>query len=423
MNEAISYLNSLGIYKIKPGLERIKKVLSHESNPQDNFKSVLIAGTNGKGSVAHFVSSMLRSRGFKIGLYTSPHLISIPERIKVDEREISCDDLSRLILKIRYDCFKHINLELTYFEILTAVAFNYFAEQNVDYAVVETGMGGKWDATNVVNPIVSVITNVQMDHTDYLGKSINDIALEKSGIIKRGIPVVTGAKGSSLEILYAKAIKVSAPVETLGVSFGYEGENTGDFTYKGPTCVIRNLKLCLDGLYQLENASVAISTIENIRRYYGVDIRDKHIRDGLSNTFIEGRMEIIRSKPIMVLDGAHNPDAMCALRLSLKHTFSKQKFLFLISMMDNKDHRGFINNLSAIAEKLIITHINSAKCMKADKLGIIAKKIIGDVEIVKDCKEAYYIAKESNLPLCITGSLYLIGAIKQIIQTDLDKTH
>jgi len=195
MDKAYTYLDSLGLYKIKPGLGRIKKLLGSLGNPHEKAPGIIVGGTNGKGSAAASIASILRAGGYRTGLYTSPHLIDVTERIRINRREIERPELARILLRVKKAAEKSTGGNASYFETLTAAAFVYFAESGVDFSVLEVGMGGRWDATNVINPLVSVITNVSKDHTDYLGRTIGEIASEKARIIKPGVPAVTCARG------------------------------------------------------------------------------------------------------------------------------------------------------------------------------------------------------------------------------------
>ncbi|MGE5443151.1 MAG: bifunctional folylpolyglutamate synthase/dihydrofolate synthase [Ignavibacteriales bacterium] len=413
MIDAIDYLNSLGLHRVNPGLERITKVLSALGNPQDKMRSVIIGGTNGKGSVSAAIASVLKSEGYKSGLYTSPHLVRVSERIKINDGEISIGDLSRLILEIK-KLSSWLQEELSYFEVLTACAFLFFAETKMDFSVLEVGMGGQWDATNIVNPLLSIITNVSKDHTEFLGETIGEIAFEKAGIIKRGVPVVTAAKGEALKIIEAVADEKSTPISVLERDFKTRGESTEDFSYLGKVWNLEHLEFALPGFYQIENASVVICAIESLSQFYGVKIREENLRKGLSSVRWEGRMEFLRENPPFILDGAHNPGGAQALRESLQKMFPGEKFVFLIGMLGDKDHEGYMSEISRVAERVVITDVPSERGIRAEELARIAAKFL-EVEVIKDFREAFCKVEALSFPVCITGSLYLIGAIKKFI--------
>jgi dihydrofolate synthase/folylpolyglutamate synthase len=414
VENAIVYLNSLGLHSIKPGLERIIKLLEIFDNPQDKVPAVLIAGTNGKGSVAATIASVLKAHGYNTGLYTSPHLIRVSERIKINGEEISSADLYKLILEI-----KEASLSLpdqpSYFEVLTTVAFLYFARRKIDFSVIEVGMGGRWDATNVVSPLVSVITNISKDHTEFLGQTIGEITFEKAGIIKYGVPLVTAAKERALEIIQIVAGEKSAPISLFKKDFKIKRHNTDDLSYFGRTMSLRHFKFSLSGLYQIENVSVAVAALEIISQLNWINLKEDNLRIGLSSVRWEGRMEILRKNPPLILDGAHNPGAAKALRTSIEKMFPGKKFVFLIGMLTNKDHESFLSEISQVAEHIVVTDVPVTRGVKSSKLLEIAEQFLVRVEIVEDFEKAFRYVMTISAPVCITGSLYLVGAIKGLL--------
>lgn len=417
MNDAISYLNSLGLHRVKPGIERITRLLRFLENPQDKIPSVIVAGTNGKGSVAATIASVLEAQGYRTGLYTSPHLINVSERIKINGEEIPIDDLYRLILKIK-KISSNLSKEQSYFEVLTATAFLYFAECKVDFSVLEVGMGGRWDATNVVLPLVSVITNISKDHTEFLGESIRQIAIEKAGVIKKGVPVVTAAKKEALVEIANIASQKDALLGIMGRDFSVKGETTDDFSYLGKIWNLEHLHFSLPGLYQLENVSLAIAALESISQLHESKIDEKSLRKGLSSTKWEGRLEIIRNNPPLILDGAHNPGAASALRKSLEAMFPEKRFAFLVGMLADKDHENYLEEISKVAENIITTNVPSERGVAAERLADIAKRHIKKIRVINNLNEAFEDIKRLSKPVCVAGSLYLIGAIKKIIRDD-----
>lgn len=411
---AIAYLNSLGLHRVNPGLRRITKLLTVLGNPQNKTPSIIIGGTNGKGSVSASIASILISQGYKSGLYTSPHLIRVSERIKINDEEIHIDVLSELILEIKKISSQLLE-EPSYFEVLTICAFLYFAENKVDFAVLEVGMGGRWDATNVATPLLSVITNVSKDHTNFLGNTIGEIAFEKAGIIKQRVPVVTGAKGEALEIIETVAHEKYAPLRIMGRNFRTTGESTENFSYFGMIWNLHHLKYALPGSYQIENASVAICALESLSLFYAIKIKEDNLRKGLSSVKWEGRMEFLRENPVIILDGAHNTDGARALRESLQMIFPREKFVFLIGMLCDKDHKGYLCEISKIAKHIIITNVPSDRGIKAEELAKITIHFLKQVDVINNFEEAYRTVETLSIPVCITGSLYLVGAIKAFL--------
>jgi dihydrofolate synthase/folylpolyglutamate synthase len=412
MNDAIAYLNSLGLHKVKPGLERTIKLLEIFGNPQREIPSLLIGGTNGKGSVAAAMASVLQASGYKVGLYTSPHLIRLTERIKINNDEISIEELSELILEVK-EAASDLFEEPTYFEVLTVATFLYLARKKIDFSVLEVGMGGRLDATNVVSPLVSIITNISIDHTEFLGGSAREIAFEKGGIIKKGVPVVTAAKADALSVLETLASEKSAPTIIKEKDFSIEGESTQDFNYLGSSWNLKHLEFGLHGFYQIENASLAVAAFESISKIYGINIEEERLRKGLLSVRWEGRMEILRRNPPLILDGAHNPGAAEALRISIEKMFQGMKFVFLIGMLADKDHETYLSAISPIAECMITTNVPSERGIKAIELANVAMRYINNIKVISDYREAYKETLCLQKPICVTGSLYLIGAIKQ----------
>lgn len=415
MNDAIAYLNSLGLHKVKPGLERTIKLLEILGNPQEVAPSVLIAGTNGKGSVASAIASVLETQGYKTGLYTSPHLIRVSERIRTNCNEISMSDLSQLILEVK-QASSTLPDEPSYFEVLTVSAFLYFAQRKVDFSVLEVGMGGRLDATNVVKPILTVITNISKDHTEYLGDSIREIAFEKAGVIKNRVPLITGAKEEALSLIKSVAYENSAPISIFEKDFRVEGESTEDFSYFGNVWNLEHLTFGLHGFYQIQNSSLAVAALESFSKLYEVNINEESLRKGLSSVRWEGRMEIVRRDPPLILDGAHNPSAAEALRESIEKMFPGMKFVILIGMLSDKDHEGFMRAIYPIAECMIVTDVPSERGIAAKELANIAKPYVNKIKVIDDFKEAYKEILSLQKPVCVTGSLYLIGAIKQFFR-------
>lgn len=413
MENAYIYLNSLGLHKIKPGLGRIKKLLESLGSPQDKAQGIIVGGTNGKGSAAAAMSSVLRAGGWNTGAYTSPHLINVTERIKINGIEIDGSDLARIILRVKRTAEKTIDRSPSYFEVLTAAAFVYFAESGVDFSVLEVGMGGRWDATNVITPLVSVITNVSKDHMEYLGTTIGEIASEKARIIKRGVPAVTGARGRALGVIKEYAAGLKSPLKIYGRDFRSRGENTDDFDYTGSAWRLPGLRSNLKGLYQIENLSVAIAALEALSENHGIEIRERDLRRGLLSIGWRGRLEILRENPPLILDSAHNPGGAKALVKSLKTMYPSLKFTFLIGMLVDKDHSRFIRELTPLARKFIVTEIESERAIGAKALAKKVSRIFpGAVRTEKDFRKAYKDLLNEDKPACIAGSLYLTGEVE-----------
>lgn len=415
MLDGIKYLNSLGLHKVKPGLERIKDLLKSLGDPQDKVPGIIIAGTNGKGSVAAAIASILSAAGYKVGLYTSPHLIDITERIKTSNVRISKSDLSSILLELKQTSEQE-EIEPSYFEIITAASFIYFAREKVDFNVLEVGLGGRWDATNVITPLLSIITNITLEHTEYLGDTIAEIAGEKACIIKPKVPVITSAVGDGFKVIEQVSNENDSPLIVFNRDFVVNFDIEDSFDYRGCNFDLKNIKSNLKGSYQKNNLSLAIAAIEILNKNKQISITEKVIREGLSKVSWEGRFEIVRENPPLIIDSAHNPGAAKSLVESIVESYPDIKFTFLIGMLDDKGHLEFLKEISSIAEKLIITKVPSERTADIKQLHIMAQEHIDNVEVIEDFETAYSTVLNSNTPSCITGSLYLVGAIKKLMK-------
>jgi dihydrofolate synthase / folylpolyglutamate synthase len=416
MDNAYIYLDSLGLHKIKPGLERVNRLLHSLGNPHENVPGIIVGGTNGKGSVTAAVSSVLIAGGFRTGTYTSPHLVNITERIKINNLEIGSEELAKIIIRVKKAGEKSLTESPSYFEVLTVSAFIYFAEAGTDFNVLEVGMGGRWDATNVITPLVSVVTNISKDHIEYLGKTIGEIAFEKACIIKRGRPAVTGAKGRALGVIEEYASKQKSRLRVYGRDFSSGGESADNFNYAGSAWDLRGLRSNLYGLYQIENLSLALSALETMFEDHGIRIDEESMRKGLLGIDWSGRLEILRKNPPLILDSAHNPGGSKALAGSLRHMYPSLKFTFLLGMLKDKDHASFLRELAPLAQKIIITEIPSERAMSAEALSEKASKIFScEVKIERDYKKAFADFRKNEETACVAGSLYLTGAVKALM--------
>ena len=414
INTELDYLNSLGLHNVKPGLSRISAILNHLGNPQDKFKSVIVGGTNGKGSVSSIISSVLIHNNYKTALYISPHLIKVNERISINNQPISNTDLCSLISKLKNICTE-LQIKPSYFEFITALAFLYIYEKQIDICILEVGMGGRWDATNIVTPLISVITNISFDHMDYLGNTLNKIGQEKAEIIKNNIPVVTACSTKTINPIASKANICSSPLYRYEMEFSSEGSSTNNFSYKSNTCELLNLKSNLTGNYQIENLSVALQAIELLSIKYNFKLSDKLIRKGLQDVKCSGRLEIIDSKRPVIIDCAHNDSSSAALIKSLKILYPDTKFDFLIGMLSDKDQKSFIENISELSNKIFITDQFSERESDTEKLKTVCEQLNCKHKIINNYNIAFNTLYKKDLPLCITGSIYLVGRIKELL--------
>ncbi len=419
--ECLDYLEQTSRFGIKLGLENILYLLKELNCPHFSFPSVLVAGTNGKGSVCAMIQSALQRHGFKIGLYTSPHLVRVEERIRINQELISPNDFCQLLsfLQERINellSSKRLAFHPTYFELLTVLAFLYFAQQKVDLAILEVGLGGRLDATNVVTPLVSVITTISRDHVEHLGRTIKKIAAEKAGIIKPGIPIVCGQlQRSALEIVASRAKEVGAPLIRVFDRKKLVKIDKDDFLYayynKGEKYVFRP---GLVGDHQARNAAIAIATLGVLEERWK-PIEKEKIIEGIEQVIWEGRLEKIGDKPEVYLDGAHNEEGAKALRHFIERK-RPGKLILIFSMLKDKAIRRVARYLFPLATKVFITSIPFWRAAAPEEIGKITSDLNVPKVIVPDCLQALKIAKlaagEGGMVL-VTGSLYLVGEIKK----------
>jgi dihydrofolate synthase/folylpolyglutamate synthase len=365
--DVIQYLYGLQKHGIKLGLKNPVRLLDILGNPHNSFRSVHVAGTNGKGSTAGMIASILKSSGFRVGLFTSPHLVSFTERIRINDSPIPEPDVAKLTKHIR-STIADTRLNPTFFEFVTALAFCYFARKKIDWAVIEVGMGGRLDATNILAPDISVITNIGLDHSEFLGSTILDIAHEKAGIIKSSTPVITGTThAGALQVLEETAKGLDTTTHALNRDFTSSPVLMDDrhavFHYRDITIPcprinsrmdLANLSIPLTGRHQIINASLAIRTC-GVLRCRGVQIGTGAIRNGLLTLHSEGRMEIISRTPLIVIDSAHNPDAAGALKNTVKDVFRAKKIIVITGIMKDKDIKGILLPLTELTETFILT--------------------------------------------------------------------
>lgn len=408
----VAYLDSLNIDKMRFGLQAIKALLTRLGNPQESYPTITIGGTNGKGSVAAMTASILHSAGYNVGLYTSPHLIDVRERIVVNGKKISQKDFRRTIECVR----DKIHDPVTYFEFLTAAAFLHFQHQQVDIAVLEVGLGGRLDATNIGKPLVSVITNIALDHTAYLGDTLESIAGEKAGIIKRNSICVTGAKQKTvLDVLEKVCRQRGARLYRLGRDIKIKKQAGGLLTYNGLHQNLKNLAIPLRGEHQQSNAALALATIE-ILSTKGFLAEDQAIHEGLRKTRWEARLEMLQQKPFFLLDGAHNPAGMNSLCRFLKKEFSDKKITIIFGALADKDYRGMLKKIVPLSQKIILTGLKAKRSAPLTAIRDAVCKTGRNPIVVENVRQAIQEALKSTGRqgmICATGSFYLAGEIKQ----------
>ncbi len=416
-NIILEKLYSLHRFGINPGLERITNILQYVDNPHNNFRSIHIAGTNGKGSTSSLLASILMEAGYNVGLYTSPHLINFNERIKVNGLDISDDDLVHYA-EIFLPYSEKVNA--TFFEITTAMAFQYFSDKHIDYAIIETGMGGRFDATNVLTPLVSGITSISLEHKEYLGDTIEQIAYEKAGIIKNNKPVIVS---KNIEDVYVE-IKNIADCKQSKFILATESETVIQHKYLDnlTTEVCINFRgnlaytvLPLPGEHQIDNLELVLS----IFLHSGIELSLENIRDGIENvkhnSKLSTRIEMLKDSPYIIIDSSHNVDAVKSLVGTLKQHIGTYKFDIIFAAMADKDIPAILSLLNTITNKLIITKPAIDRAADINKIQDIALKLGFDkVVTTKNTEEAFYkISPDMNT--LIVGSFYLTGEMLTLL--------
>jgi dihydrofolate synthase/folylpolyglutamate synthase len=427
--EVIDYVYNLRRFgDMKLGLERIKFLLEKVENPEQKLKVIHVGGTNGKGSTAAMVASILRAAGFKVGVYTSPHLSSYRERIVVDNQKISEEEIIKL-----FDEFKPIIDEMivngnqpTFPEVTTAIAFKYFYDQGVDYAVVEVGLGGRLDATNVVNPLVTVITNIGLEHTDILGNSIEEIAAEKAGIIKDGIPLVTATEEEKAFSVFKRICEENkSRIIRIGKDVKFEKKRVTDldgqfFDLDMFGEKINDLFIPMLGDFQIINAATAVCAA----MLSGCDIEEEEIREGLKNVKWPGRLEIVQKNPLVVLDCAKDPLAMRKLVDSIKKDFKYGKLISVVSISKDKKIDLMIRNLAEVVDKFVFTRHGVQN--RAVELEILEKeankysKPFVSVESVKEAVRKAIDSSDKEDMILITGSVFTVAEAREIWFEEVD---
>lgn len=415
-SETLDYLYGLEKFGIVFGLENIRWILSLLHDPQDSYRSVHVAGTNGKGSVASMVSSVLRQAGLRTGAYTSPHLISFTERITVNGKPVREEEVVELtqLIKERTDR-EDRDRTFTFFDFTTALAFSYFKRESVDVAVVEAGLGGRLDSTNVINPLVSVITNVALDHQDYLGNTLEEIAREKAGIIKKGVPVVTGASGSALAEIRKSALG-KADLYVLGEAFSYSKKGAQTMLYRGVQTFLDDVSIPLRGDHQLFNAALALCVLELLSaRGYPLD--ESCIRKGLASTHWPGRLEFARAgqgEPLILYDGAHNPDGARSLAAYLTTEFPDKRKILVFGVMKDKDFKGMLGELLPAVQHVIITKPDIARAAAPADVAACAPGASVTDSVKEALDAAFKTATKGDL-IVVAGSFYTLGEAKQLL--------
>lgn len=435
--EALEWIHGLGRFGIKPGLERVKAMLELLGNPQQQIRFVHVAGTNGKGSTAAMLASILRTAGYAVGLYTSPYLLSFTNRMAVNNADIDHSELVRLVNRIKPIVERLQNdPELghpTEFEVVTVLAMVYFASSGVDLVVLEVGLGGRLDATNVVTPLISVITNISLEHTDILGHTIEEIAFEKAGIIKQGKPLITAAEDQRALGVFEKRCQdldcpcyrvyppreaAGQPVDQRPVSIMKQITEEGQiFDYYGFNFEQPDLFISLRGKYQLLNAATALAAVELLSEE-GFTVSRAAILKGLAETSWPGRLELLQKEPLVIMDGAHNPAAMEKLAEAIPHYFNYKRLILVIGILADKDTAAMLKSILPLSDSVVFTRPLLPRAADPQDIADFAVKHLSmskDHYVLKDYRQALNKAfklAEKEDAILVTGSLYTVSDIR-----------
>lgn len=441
-DEALAYLDGLQFHKIKLGLEAMRSFLERVQRPETRLRFVHVAGTNGKGSVSMTLLTILSRLGYRVGLYTSPHLSSVRERLRIDEGYIDKQRFAEIATRIREVLGEE---KITYFEFTTALALLWFAESDLDLVILETGLGGRLDATNVVMPLVSVITNVSMDHEAYLGHDLESIAFEKAGIVKAGVPVICGCEEEvTIDVVRRRCLELGAEFYQYDEGFTTEQTKEGVWSWRGLSARLAGqaasgLRCAMRGSYQVRNASLALAVL-GLLREHGFTASAQDIRDGLLEVRWPGRLEYIildretrleladpppiGSNPVhYLLDGAHNPAGVDSLIATLKKEYSYRQLIVIWGAMSDKDLSRTVPAIAALARRIILTRPSGERSAEPSQLlSCLDAAMQAKAELIADVNQALEAAERAAGPddlIVVAGSLYLIGAVRTALVGEL----
>ena len=407
--QALNYLYGLQKYGVKFGLSKTSNIMKKMGNPHKRQNYIHIAGTNGKGSVSAMVESVLMKSGLKVGFYSSPHLVRFTERFRINRKEIS----KKKVVELTEEIKSIINPAEppTYFEATTAMAMAYFARENTDIAIMEVGMGGRLDATNIIKPLVSAITNISLEHQSFLGNTLVEIAGEKAGIIKKGVNTIAAATQPKVSGIFREiCAERKAPFFQIGKDIRYRNSENG-FNYYGLNRKIRNINLLLKGEFQHRNTTLAIGILELLEKK-GYKFEDKNIKNGVEETTWTGRIQVLSEKPLLVVDGAHNPGAAQVLVKAVKNDFSYKRLILVLGVMMDKDISSIVKEIAGMADHVICSSPEYFRSASPEELHRVVSKYSKKTEIIKSLPDAIFkagkIAKPDDMIL-VTGSLFTVG--------------
>ncbi|MHB9093381.1 MAG: bifunctional folylpolyglutamate synthase/dihydrofolate synthase [Eubacteriales bacterium] len=422
--EAMEFLRNLTKFGFNFGLGRVEELLRRLGSPHKKIRVIHVGGTNGKGSTATMIAAILQAQGYRTGIFTSPHLHSYCERYKINGVEISSQRIAGLLTRLRphleemvAEGFEHP----TEFEVSTALGFVYFFEEKVDFLVLEVGLGGSIDSTNVVTPLVSVITNVAMDHMDYLGNTVSEIAAVKSGIIKPGVSAVTAAADpEALAVIRAACRQMNCRLTEVCRDITWEIKRSmadgQEFDLQTHSRLYRNLFIRLAGLHQVVNAATAVAAIEALSRD-GFSLNEDSVREGLQNAVWPARLEMVNLGPRVLLDGAHNLHGSLTLRQALTEIFTYRRLILVFGMLGDKEREKVVAQLAPLAGAVVVTKPNSPRAGDWEKIADEVKKYVEEVYLIENIhqavKKGMSLAEPEDL-VCVTGSLYMVAEAREL---------
>jgi len=417
-SKTIDFLYSFERFGILLGLDNISSLLEAIGNPQDKFKSVHVAGSNGKGSTSSFINAIASVAGYGTALYTSPHLNDFRERIRIRGKFISKNEMITATEKIRpiYD-----RERTTFFEYTTAIAFDRIAAAAPDLAVIEVGLGGRLDATNTINPLVTVITDISREHEDYLGTGIKAVANEKAGIIKSGVPLITGAsRRQARDVILATARSLNAPVFEFGRAFKGVRTALDTFDYNSQGMSIPGLRLSMAGAHQMKNACLAIRVVEELIKQ-GYNISEAAIREAISTTQFPGRFELLRRNPDVIIDGAHTPEGMRLLKSALLKLYPSKRPALLLGILKDKNVESLVRTIVPIAGKVVCVAPHSDRSMEPEALCKLVRQTGAPAAPMDSIENGFGTLFEQagkDDVIVAAGSLYMIGPVRRACGKD-----
>ncbi|MED0947788.1 bifunctional tetrahydrofolate synthase/dihydrofolate synthase [Bacillus mobilis] len=424
--EAVGWIHSRLKFGIKPGLERMRWMLEELGNPERHIKCVHLAGTNGKGSTLTYMRYILEDAKYKVGTFTSPYIETFNERISVNGTPIANEEITELVKMVKPVVEKLDETDLgeaTEFEIITVMAICYFGKVNFcDVVLFETGLGGRFDSTNVIHPVLTIITNIGHDHMHILGNTLGEIAYEKAGIIKSGVPVITGVQDEeALQVIQKVAKENHANLYEMGNHFTalhkQSSKDGEQFDFTCPFATFADVRISMKGSHQVGNAALALMAVMYVKTYLSFLIEEEEIRTGLQEAYWIGRFEKLQSNPDIIIDGAHNPEGIESLVKTVESHYKDKNVIVLFTALGDKQLHNMVGQLETIADEIIFTTFAFDRAISADTLASYAKK--ESKLVFENWKEAIDTKVEmigENDVFIITGSLYFISEVRKYIR-------